>query len=205
MQLPVPSRKEVSVSVRRSLAAALIPFVLGLPLLVSCGPKRPPAVTKRTPATSGTTARTTTEPSEPTNTGPDVQPLDADAARSEDFTASDPTVETGGPLVDIHFDYNQASLTDQARGTLEKHALWLQSHRQARVTVEGHCDERGTAEYNIALGDERAKATKDYLVRLGVGGDRLQTVSYGKERPLDTASNATAWAKNRRAHFLVSR
>ncbi|HEY7514816.1 MAG TPA: OmpA family protein, partial [Vicinamibacteria bacterium] len=73
------------------------------------------------------------------------------------------------------------------------------------VTVEGHCDERGTTDYNLALGDRRARATRDYLVSLGVGADRLEMVSYGKERPLDPSSNAAAWSKNRRAHFMVRR
>ena len=96
-------------------------------------------------------------------------------------------------------------LTDEARAILEKHALWLQNHRSAKVAIEGHCDERGTVDYNLALGEQRARAARDYLVSLGVAGDRLTTVSYGKERPLDPASNEAAWAKNRRAHFLVSR
>jgi peptidoglycan-associated lipoprotein len=123
---------------------------------------------------------------------------------SEDFPLSDPSGE-GGPLADIHFEFDQAALTDQARATLEKHALWLQNHREARVTVEGHCDERGTVDYNLALGDKRAQATRDYLVSLGVAPERLRTASFGKERPLDPSSNEQAWAKNRRAHFAVSR
>jgi peptidoglycan-associated lipoprotein len=73
------------------------------------------------------------------------------------------------------------------------------------VAIEGHCDERGTVDYNLALGEQRARATRDYLVSLGVAGDRLTTVSYGKERPLDPTSNEAAWARNRRAHFLVTR
>jgi peptidoglycan-associated lipoprotein len=132
--------------------------------------------------------------------GPDLAPVDQD-----DFSVSDPATGEGGPLSDIQFDYDQSSLTDAARATLEKHALWLQGHREARVTVEGHCDERGTAEYNLALGDERARAARNYLVQLGVDSARLRTVSYGKERPLDPGANEAAWARNRRAHFLVAR
>ena len=98
-----------------------------------------------------------------------------------------------------------ASLTDQARSVLEKHALWLQNHRGAKVLVEGHCDERGTVEYNLALGEKRARAARDYLASLGVASDRLRTTSYGKERPLDTGTSEAAFAANRRAHFTVSR
>jgi peptidoglycan-associated lipoprotein len=105
----------------------------------------------------------------------------------------------------VHFDYDRAELSDQARAILEKHALWLQNHRAAKVVVEGHCDERGTVDYNLALGDKRARVAREYLVSLGVAGDRLQTVSYGKEKPLDPGSNEQAWARNRRAHFVVSR
>ena len=88
---------------------------------------------------------------------------------------------------------------------MEKNAAWLQAHRQAKVLVEGHCDERGTVEYNLALGEQRARAARDSLVGLGVAAERLRTVSYGKERPLDPASSEVAWAKNRRAHFTVTR
>ena len=92
---------------------------------------------------------------------------------------------------------------DEARSVLEKHALWLQGQRDVRVIVEGHCDERGTVEYNLALGEQRARAVRDYLASLGVAGARLRVVSYGKERPLDPGSDAAAMARNRRAHFNV--
>ena len=115
------------------------------------------------------------------------RPADAGGRRRarEDFSVNDATTGEGGPLADVFFDYDQARLSDAARATLEKHALWLQNHRAAKVQIEGHCDERGTTDYNLALGEQRARATRDYLVNLGVAGDRLTTVSYGKERPLD--------------------
>src|SRR6266545_3664260 len=122
----------------------------------------------------------------------------------EDFSVNDPSGENG-PLEDIRFDYDKAEFNDVARATLEKHGLWLQNHRTAKVTVEGHCDERGTVDYNLALGDKRARAVRDYLASLGVAADRLHTVSLGKERPLDPSNNDQAFAKNRRAHFVVSR
>ena len=136
--------------------------------------------------------------------GSDVQVLRDEGTSGQDFPLSEPSGE-GGPLADIHFDYDRAVLTDEARAALEKHALWLQSHREAKVTVEGHCDERGTTEYNLALGEQRARAAQEYLVSLGVAGARLRTVSYGKERLLDTTGTEQARAKNRRAHFAVSR
>jgi peptidoglycan-associated lipoprotein len=174
-------------------------------LAAGCGgKKRPPAVATTTPA-AGEGRTLPTEVPPPVEAGPDVRAVDAESARGEEFEVSNPETGEGGPLADIHFDYDSPLLTDQARGILEKHALWLQSHRAAKVLVEGHCDERGTIEYNLALGEKRARAARDYLASLGVAADRLRTSSFGKERPLDPASNDAAWAVNRRAHFAVSR
>jgi peptidoglycan-associated lipoprotein len=173
-------------------------------LAAGCGgKKRPAAVSTAPPSESGRTMPT--EVPTPVETGPDVSALGAEGARGEDFTISNPDTGEGGPLEDVRFEYDSASLTDHARSTLEKHALWMQSHRDAKVLVEGHCDERGTVEYNLALGEKRARAARDYLVNLGVASDRLRTTSYGKERPLDGGSTEAAWAANRRAHFNVSR
>ena len=184
----------------KSLTVALLVAVLApLLLLTACGKKRPPVVTSKPTSTTPIPP-----PPEITETGPDIRPVDEGQAMGEDFAVSDPSGE-GGPLADIHFDYDQSSLTDEARATLEKHALWLQNHREAKVMVEGHCDERGTVEYNLALGNQRAQVTRDYLVSLGVAADRLRTTSYGKERPIDPGHDEAAWARNRRAHFAVSR
>lgn len=98
----------------------------------------------------------------------------------------------------IHFDYNAYNVKDEDRGTLQRQATWLQRYPQVRVTVEGHCDERGTREYNLALGARRANAVKEYLVSLGVSSARLDTISYGKERPMCTESDENCWAQNRR-------
>jgi peptidoglycan-associated lipoprotein len=185
-----------------ALVAALV-FVAG------CGgKKRAPAVVTdpgRTTSAPRPAATPTPFPDEPVDVGPDVQPMSDEAARAEDFSVSDPATGEGGPLEDVHFEYDQARLSDQARAVIERHALWLQNHRAAKVAIEGHCDERGTVDYNLALGEQRARAVRDYLTSLGVAGDRVTTVSYGKERPLDPASNESAWAKNRRAHFVVTR
>jgi peptidoglycan-associated lipoprotein len=110
----------------------------------------------------------------------------------------------GGPLADIRFELDSSALSDAARQTLGQHAAWLKAHAGARVTIEGHCDARGTVEYNLALGEHRARAARDYLVSLGVATGRLHTVSFGKEKPLDPGNDDAAWAKNRRAHFVVA-
>jgi len=191
---------------RRPLWGLLI-LALAVPLaLQACGgKKRPPAVATGGGASTYGGRGTGSGAPLPVDSGPDVVPIGNDNTTGSAFEASDPVTGEGGPLEDIHFPFDQASLTDQARGTLEKHALWLQNHREAKVVVEGHCDERGTAEYNLALGDKRARAAREYLVSLGVAADRLSAVSYGKEKPLDPSSNEEAWARNRRAHFSVSR
>jgi peptidoglycan-associated lipoprotein len=111
--------------------------------------------------------------------------------------------EMSGPLENILFEYDSAALTAKAMDMLQSHALWIKDHPGSQITLEGHCDERGTAEYNMSLGESRARAVYDYLTSLGVPGARLTTVSFGKERPLDTSSNEAAWAKNRRVHFAV--
>jgi peptidoglycan-associated lipoprotein len=103
---------------------------------------------------------------------------------------------------DAYFDYDKADIRSDARDALSQTAQFLRSYPQVRVTVEGHCDERGSTEYNLALGDRRAQAVKDFLVSLGITADRLDTVSYGKERPVCTEQNEACWQQNRRGHFV---
>ena len=110
----------------------------------------------------------------------------------------------GGPLKDINFAFDSAALSESARAALRGHADWLKANPAARVQVEGHCDERGTAEYNMALGAKRAQAAMDYLVTLGVASNRVATISYGEEIPLCKEKTEECWAKNRRARFVVS-
>jgi peptidoglycan-associated lipoprotein len=107
------------------------------------------------------------------------------------------------PLAMIHFDYDKYFIRNDAKPVLEENAAWLKKFNTARVLIEGHCDERGTEEYNLALGEKRAKATLDYLTSLGVSPDRIEIISYGKSQPLDPGHNEVAWQKNRRAQFTI--
>ncbi len=104
----------------------------------------------------------------------------------------------------IFFDFDKSALKMEAQALLKKKAEWLKSTANAKLTVEGNCDERGTAEYNMALGERRAQAAKKFLVDLGIDAKRITTISYGKERPTDPAHNEAAWAKNRNDGFVVS-
>ncbi len=104
-------------------------------------------------------------------------------------------------LQNVYFEFDRYDLTSEALQTLADNARVLKAHPEARVVVEGHCDERGTVEYNLALGDKRAKAARDYMISLGVNAAQILTISYGKERPLDPSETENAWAKNRRAEF----
>ncbi len=104
---------------------------------------------------------------------------------------------------DIHFEFNKSRLLPEAREILRHKAKWLMAHPRVSVIIEGHCDERGSSEYNMALGDRRARRANSYLVDLGIVPERLTTISYGEERPLDPRNNEEAWAKNRRGHFVI--
>jgi peptidoglycan-associated lipoprotein len=108
-----------------------------------------------------------------------------------------------GVLKDIHFEYDKYNLTDEAANLMGINGEYLMTHPETRVLVEGHCDERGTEEYNLALGEKRALAVRDYLVRFGIARDRISIISYGEERPIEAGGDEIAWAKNRRAHFVV--
>ncbi len=108
-------------------------------------------------------------------------------------------------VMDAYFDFDKSDVRADARNALTQTAGFLKSYPQVKVTIEGHCDERGSTEYNLALGDRRAQAAKDFLVSLGVASDRMQTVSYGKERPFCTEHNEDCWQQNRRAHFVMAR
>jgi peptidoglycan-associated lipoprotein len=191
----------------RRLTSLVFTFSV-LVALGACGGKKRPPVLATTPggaSPAGPAETADRTPAPPLEEGPDVRALKGERAGGTDIAGGALGTGEGGPLADVHFDLDSAALGDEARATLEKHALWLQGHRDVKVTVEGHCDERGTVDYNLALGEQRARAAREYLVSLGVSAARLRVVSYGKERPLDPGNNEAAWARNRRAHFAVSR
>ena len=141
----------------------------------------------------------------------DVPPVEPTPTQTnsnvEDIPATnDPaTSDQVAPLSvnDVFFDFDSYSLSGEARGTLEANANELKRVTTGNITIEGHCDERGTKAYNLALGEKRANAAKEFLVAAGVNGSRINTVSYGKERPFDDGHDESAWAKNRRAHFVA--
>lgn len=128
-------------------------------------------------------------------------------ASSEDITEGGTDMASDGMMMinieDVYFEFDRSTLTREAQEILTKKALWLKSNSTVKVVIEGHCDDRGTSEYNLALGDRRAASTKAFLIDLGVSPSRLMTISYGEERPLITGQSENAWAKNRRAHFEV--
>lgn len=117
-----------------------------------------------------------------------------------DGTGSDSGKIAG--LSSVRFDYDSSTLSPETRKQLAENAEWIKNHGGVAVQVEGHCDSRGSVEYNLALGERRAKAVKNYLVTLGIDSKRLQVISYGEEKPVDTRENEEAYAKNRRANFV---
>jgi len=124
-------------------------------------------------------------------------------AQSQPVATAAATLSTqdGSKLETIYFDYDSFTLQPAARQALERNAAWMRTNPTVKVTIEGHCDERGSDEYNLALGDRRARAVKSYLTTLGIDGERLATISYGEERSAVVGHDETAWSKNRRAEF----
>jgi len=108
-----------------------------------------------------------------------------------------------GELKTVNFDYDSYTLNGEARSILKETASWMKSNPSATIQVEGHCDERGTTEYNLALGERRANAAKAYLTKVGIDASRVSTISYGEERPADSGHDDSAWAQNRRATFVI--
>lgn len=118
-------------------------------------------------------------------------------------SAQQPMAGKESPLKDIFFDFDKSAIRNDAKPSLNENLQWLNANSTAQIAIEGHCDERGTSEYNLALGERRAKAAKDHLVAAGINARRIKTVSFGKERPFAMGHDETAWKLNRRAHFVV--
>ncbi len=146
---------------------------------------------------AGTGAGSSTMTAPATTTAPAVSSIPGPAPGSQEHLV----VNVGDR---VFFDFDKSELKPPARSTIEALAAWMKNFPATRITIEGHCDERGTREYNLALGERRANAVYDYLLALGVQANRLRTISYGKERPAVLGSNEEAWAQNRRGVFVVN-
>jgi len=166
--------------------------------LGACGPKKPPVA----PSAPAPIVPEAPPPAPPPPARTEAPAQVDEYARLLKMSAEE--IEKSGLLGEVYFDFDKAEIRDADRETLTKNAAALKRFDFLRVTVEGHCDERGTVEYNLALGERRSRAAYDYLVSLGVPADRLKTVSYGKEVPVCQQSTEECWQKNRRAHFTVT-
>jgi peptidoglycan-associated lipoprotein len=126
-------------------------------------------------------------------------------SKAESFEInSDSDSNSAGSLQTVFFDFNSSTLTSSARAALQNNADFMKKHTRARVQIEGHADERGGVQYNLALGERRAKSVRDYLIAMGVEGSRMTTVSFGKERPLAFGHDEAAWSQNRRGNFVIT-
>jgi peptidoglycan-associated lipoprotein len=171
--------------------------LLSLALLGACSsPKNPPDPkwTAENPSASSGAQASAQKPGAKSDS---TSQSSLDALRSGQPAGS-------GPLKDAYFAFDSYDLSQEARATLKANAEWLKTNPQAKAQIEGHCDERGTNEYNMALGAKRAQAALDYLSTLGVGADRLSTVSYGEEVPVCNDHAEECWAKNRHDRFVVT-
>jgi peptidoglycan-associated lipoprotein len=173
------------------------PLLFAIMLLAAIGAckKAPPPQPPAPPPAPATPPPAPTPP-------PDVAPQVDEYTRVKNMAVDE--IDRLGLLQDIHFDFDRSDIREGDRQILSKNAETLKKFDFLKITVEGHADERGTVEYNLALGERRAKAAADYLISLGVAADRIKTVSYGKEVPLCQESTEDCWARNRRAHFAVT-
>ena len=171
------------------LAACLI-------LAASCKKKPPTTTPGAAPPPSGM--------AEQPSTGAPAPPPSAPMAGDDISSADLQTLNSRGYLKDAFFDFDKYDLREDARTALAADAQWLKRYSTIQVLVEGHCDSRGTEEYNLSLGQKRAASVKDYLASLGVDGARINTVSYGKTRPFCSEENEGCWQQNRRGHFVIT-
>lgn len=141
-------------------------------------------------------------PSESAGSAAQESPAVDSTAMSFDAAGSDSGKIDG--LKTVFFDYDKATLSSEAKKTIQGNVEWMKKNANTKVQIEGHCDNRGSIEYNVALGERRANSVKDYMMSLGLASNRLATISYGEEKPLVTSENESAWKKNRRANFVPS-
>jgi peptidoglycan-associated lipoprotein len=183
------------------LSVALIMILSVMLLTTSCAKKE-----MRTEPVSTTQPEIRKAPDTSAGYAEQARRLEEERLRDERLREAAAREAAGKAFVseNIQFEYNSYKLSDKAQGLLHSKADYLRNNSGLTVTVEGHCDERGTESYNIALGQRRADSVKKFLVALGISTNRLATVSYGEERPIVVGKNETAWAKNRRAQFVIN-
>jgi peptidoglycan-associated lipoprotein len=180
----------------------ILAAVLVLLVLAACAHNHPAAEKPAVPAPPASKAPTPVQ-AEPTPVEPTaVKPVTLTAAE-EIQNATIEQLNQKGYVKDVFFDYDKYDLKTEFRDSLEQNASFLSKYPTIKILIEGHCDERGTVEYNLALGTKRAEAAKQYLTNLGVNADRIRTISYGKEKPFATCPNESCWGQNRRAHFVI--
>jgi len=190
----------------RWLAPAVV-AVLIVPLSVGCA-KRPSTTAASAPAptaagATATTSTTATAPSPARMVAPPTAPGGAPTRTTATARLAPGDFAPNAALQDIHFAFDKYDITKTEAAVLDGHATWLKTNAGHLLLIEGHADERGTNEYNLALGDRRAKATTNYLISRGVAATRITVISYGEDRPACREHTEECWAKNRRAHFLV--
>lgn len=180
----------------------IVPALVGLCLVMglACKSSPGPEPTSTAPPIIDSTA-TRAEPVDETTGFQDVEPK-AESVRETPRTLAD-KLNAQRVMEMIRFDFDKYDLRSDAMRSLDKNAIRLSQHNQLKVRIEGYCDERGTVEYNLALGERRARSARDYLVSKGIPASRITIISFGKERPLDPAHNERAWAKNRRDQFVL--
>jgi peptidoglycan-associated lipoprotein len=192
------------------LSRLSVPLSLaGLLLLVGVSCSHPKPVVAPTPAeTAAVAAPCWTPAPAATEVSPEPTMSTAEAPEAEiassALAADLAELNKAGYVKDVFFDTDKAELKPAARDTLADDAAWLKAHPSVKISVEGHCDERNTEDYNLALGWRRANAAKSYLVALGVAADRIGTISYGEERPFSTCHDESCWWQNRRAHLVIT-
>jgi peptidoglycan-associated lipoprotein len=181
----------------------LTAVTLGAALMVSACHKKKPVAPAPPPAAAPTAPSTTPAPPPappPPTPAPPHTPTEDEAFAAKSLEQ----LNAEHPLGDAFFDLDSSTIRDDAKPAIQKDAEWMKRWTSTKVMIEGHCDERGTSEYNLALGERRAQAVKDYLASLGVGADRVQTVSKGKEQPFCADHAESCWQQNRRGHFVVT-
>jgi peptidoglycan-associated lipoprotein len=184
-----------------TVVPALLVFLYGCP---KKKPATPPADlnVETTTVPAPPPAPPTQEVQQPA--APEVKDQTEDPLLSSDLQVVNSELQRRGFSPDVYFDYDESNLSDDTRDKLSRNAGLLKSQAQFSVTIEGHADSRGTSEYNLALGERRANAVRDYLTSLGIAATRLRTISYGKERPVCTEEVESCWSQNRRAHMVIT-